>query len=197
MFSDDYLMEMLVLKGGNALDIVYKIADRASMDLDFSISNKFKEDELIVIEEKIKNSLEKTFREENYVVFNVDFVERPKRIKPGMEDFWGGYRVEFKVIERDKYNENPSDLDYLRKHAAIVGKKQRKRFIIDISKFEYCELKEEVDLDGYTIYVYTPAMLAFEKLRAICQQMPEYSTIVKNPGQSARARDFFDIYNFK
>ena len=35
MFSDDDLMERLVLKGGNALDIVYEIGSRASMDLDF------------------------------------------------------------------------------------------------------------------------------------------------------------------
>jgi hypothetical protein len=34
-------------------------------------------------------------------------------------------------------------------------------------------------------------MIALEKLRAICQQMPEYSP---NRTPSARARDFFDIY---
>jgi hypothetical protein len=37
-------------------------------------------------------------------------------------------------------------------------------------------------------------MIVFEKLRAICQQMPEYAKIVKSPSSSARARDFFDIY---
>lgn len=34
----------------------------------------------------------------------------------------------------------------------------------------------------------------FEKLRAICQQMPEYAEIVNSPSQSPRARDFFDIH---
>jgi hypothetical protein len=47
---------------------------------------------------------------------------------------------------------------------------------------------------GYTIYVYTLEMLAFEKIRAICQQMDEYDSSVPSTGKSARARDFFDIY---
>jgi hypothetical protein len=34
-------------------------------------------------------------------------------------------------------------------------------------------------------------MIAIEKIRAICQQMPEY-TLQRRP--SARARDFYDIY---
>jgi predicted nucleotidyltransferase component of viral defense system len=30
-------MDQLVLKGGNALDLIYGISTRASMDLDFSV----------------------------------------------------------------------------------------------------------------------------------------------------------------
>ena len=37
--SDDVLMERLVLKGGNALDIIYQLSDRSSLDLDFSMAN--------------------------------------------------------------------------------------------------------------------------------------------------------------
>ncbi len=37
-------------------------------------------------------------------------------------------------------------------------------------------------------------MLVLEKLRAICQQIPEYREIVKSHPPAARARDFFDIY---
>ncbi|MGA3084518.1 MAG: nucleotidyl transferase AbiEii/AbiGii toxin family protein [Thermodesulfobacteriota bacterium] len=46
LFSDDFLMERLVLKGGNAIDLIYKISSRASIDLDFSIALDFKEEEL-------------------------------------------------------------------------------------------------------------------------------------------------------
>jgi predicted nucleotidyltransferase component of viral defense system len=45
MVSDDYLMEKLVLKGGNALDLFYGISPRASLDLDFSMPDDFKSNE--------------------------------------------------------------------------------------------------------------------------------------------------------
>ena len=41
MFSDDDLMNLLVLKGDNALDVIHRIASRASIDLDFSVENDF------------------------------------------------------------------------------------------------------------------------------------------------------------
>ncbi len=37
LVSDEELMYGLVLKGGNALELAYKITDRASKDVDFSI----------------------------------------------------------------------------------------------------------------------------------------------------------------
>ena len=37
-------------------------------------------------------------------------------------------------------------------------------------------------------------MIVCEKLRAICQQMPEYRNVVSTQTASARARDFFDIW---
>ena len=53
MFSDDDLMETLVLKGGNALDIVYEVAQRASLDLDFSIEGSFTAEELVAFEQGV------------------------------------------------------------------------------------------------------------------------------------------------
>lgn len=45
LVSDEELMYGLVLKGGNALELAYKITDRASKDVDFSMSGDFtKED---------------------------------------------------------------------------------------------------------------------------------------------------------
>jgi len=51
------------------------------------------------------------------------------------------------------------------------------------------------DLEGAIVYVYTPEMLAIEKLRALCQQNPKYKDIVLRMTPKSRARDFFDIYN--
>lgn len=65
-------------------------------------------------------------------------------------------------------------------------------FTVDFSKHEYTGGKVQVELDHYTIYVYPPAMIGLEKLRAICQQMPEYALLGKT--RRARARDFLDIF---
>src|SRR5262249_25138697 len=73
----------------------------------------------------------------------------------------------------------------------VVGPHQRRIFRVDISRFEFCEPKIAVELDDFTIYVYTLPMLALEKLRAICQQLPEYTLRGR---KTARARDFFDIH---
>ena len=64
-------------------------------------------------------------------------------------------------------------------------------FTIDLSKYEYVAGKLELNLDDYAIYVYSPSMIAIEKLRAICQQMPEYPL---RGYRTARARDF-TIFN--
>lgn len=84
--------------------------------------------------------------------------------------------------------------DSLRKQSEAVDPSDKKKFQIEISKFEYCGQKQELELDNYTIYVYSPEMIVVEKIRSICQQMPEYRTIVKSQSQSPRPRDFFDIY---
>jgi len=45
LISDEELMYGLVLKGENALELAYKITDRASKDVDFSISGDFSKEE--------------------------------------------------------------------------------------------------------------------------------------------------------
>jgi hypothetical protein len=37
-------------------------------------------------------------------------------------------------------------------------------------------------------------MIVFEKLRAICQQLPQYCEIIPSFSPRARARDFYDIH---
>jgi hypothetical protein len=53
------------------------------------------------------------------------------------------------------------------------------------------KMRRDTDL----IFVYSPEMIVAEKLRAICQQMPEYGpTIKRNRPGAPRARDFVDIH---
>lgn len=189
MFADDVLMDTLVLKGGNALDIAYKIANRSSIDLDFSMEHDFDSPENYFA--RISKSLEKSFLENSYRVFDIKIIQRPTIASPGTPDFWGGYDVTFKIIENDKFEQLQNSADELRKYAAIIAPGHKKIFNMQISKCEYCDHKTEFDLGGYTIFVYSPEMIVFEKLRSICQQMSQYK-YRKNP--SARARDFFDIF---
>lgn len=194
MFSDDELMDTLVLKGGNALYIVYSLASRASLDLDFSIPTEFKPNDIRRIESKMNEALTKTFRENGYKVFDTKFSERPEDADPKIPPFWGGYRFEFKIIETTKFEELSNDQQALRVNAVDVGPGSRKIYSIEISKWEHCKPKWRTEIDDYTVYVYTPEMIVIEKLRAICQQMPEYAKFIGTCSRTARARDFFDIY---
>ncbi len=195
MVSDDYLMEQLVLKGGNAIDIIYQLSGRASIDLDYSMPNDFNSHELSAIPKTINTVLSSTFAEEGLSVFDLKFEAKPSGIGQIDEmEFWGGYRIEFKLIPIGILSEHSDNLKLLRDNASIVGPDNRRTFKIDIGKFEYCSGKVAKELDGYTLYVYSTEMLVLEKLRAICQQIPEYRKIVKSHPPAPRARDFFDIY---
>ena len=190
MFADDELMEALVLKGGNALDIAHNMNLRASVDVDFSMLGDFEDIE--TIKPRIERSLTERFDSEGYQVFDYKFKSKPKKASQKIPSFWGGYQVEFKIIEKPKYSQFQNNIANLRRNATTIGSQQQRNFKIDISKHEYCDSKEELELDYFTIYVYTLPMIVIEKLRALCQQMPEYP--LRGKGR-ARARDVFDIYS--
>jgi len=193
IFSDNKMFEILALKGGSAIDMFYPPAGRASIDLDCSLSA-----DLVADDESLCKLFSKlltdTFKPENYVVFDVKFEEKPENLSTKMATFWGGYLLEFKVIEQHLFDQYGSDLEKIRNYANEVGPRHRKTFQVDFSKFEYCNGKVAKILDDYTIFVYTPLMIACEKLRAICQQTSEYRKIVKSHHPASRARDFFDIH---
>ncbi|MCG4734300.1 nucleotidyl transferase AbiEii/AbiGii toxin family protein, partial [Casaltella massiliensis] len=65
-----------------------------------------------------------------------------------------------------------------------------KKIKIDLSFEEYTEPRIEAQLNEYTIYLYSPLMIVYEKIRASCQQLPEY----KLSSEKTRARDLYDIY---
>ena len=193
MVTDDELMQVMVLKGGNAIDIVYGMGGRASRDLDFSISIPLVggSEEM---ERRIRTNLERIYRENGYHVFDIKVEDRPEHLAHEVEMYWGGYQVCFKIIPEDKKVGFAGNLEQLRRNAIVLGSAQERIFTVDVSNHEYCEGKKDVLLDGYTVYVYTPEMIVFEKLRAICQQMPEYRAIVVSKTANARARDFYDVH---
>ena len=193
VFSNDFLMDKFVLKGGSAIELIYKLDSRASVDIDLSMEDTFSEEELQEVSDILRNSLDEVFRNEGLVIFDFKLSKRPKKISPELESFWGGYSLEFKIYKADQQDVIDSNLDYARRSAEDIGLDGGKKLTIDISNFEYCSDKKPIDLDGYTIYVYTPVMIVLEKLRAICQQMKEYQ-LNKGESRSPRPRDFYDIY---
>ncbi|HEY1174250.1 MAG TPA: nucleotidyl transferase AbiEii/AbiGii toxin family protein [Verrucomicrobiae bacterium] len=125
------------------------------------------------------------------MVFDETFAKKPSILRAGQSPKWGGYRVEFKIIEKDKAKAFSDSVEKLRRNATIMGDNQERKFSIDISKHEFCSVKQEYQLDDYTIYTYTLPMMALEKVRALCQQLPGYS-LQTTP--RPRAQDFYDIH---
>lgn len=189
MFADDDLMNFLVLKGGNAMDIVHQVNSRASVDLDFSTSEDL---DVEVIQPKIEKALQNTFELEEKLAFDIKMTVRPGKMPEELASFWGGYFVEFKLIALRRAEEIGRDLGKMRREAIRLG--QGTKFTVDISRHEYTAGKEAHELNGYSIFVYSPEMIVCEKLRAICQQMPSYGPIIQRNGVgNERARDFIDI----
>ncbi len=185
--SDDELLEMLVLKGGNAIEMIHQVNNRASLDLDFSMEDGLDEEEQKRIAKRLKKTFLNTFEEYNYEVFDTKFTKKPKQeLDKEKQKFWGGYKFEFKVIKKQAEENRP--LEKKRREAIVVGKKNSTKFMIEISPFEYCSSKVKAEFEDYSIYVYSPDMIVLEKIRAICQQ------IVGSSYRKPRGRDFFDIY---
>jgi hypothetical protein len=190
LFSDDVLFGQLVLKGGNAISLVHGISPRDSLDLDFSMETDFENPRDILA--RMEHCLASRFTVVGFIPFDVKLVSKPLEQREDQQPWWGGYQLEFKLIEETRHRSFGSDRERLRREAFVVGPNQQRIFRADISKREYTIGKVRAEFDNYTIYVYSPAMIAIEKLRALCQQMEDYAPTGKT--KCPRARDFFDIF---
>lgn len=195
LFADDMILENLVLKGGNAMDLGLNMSTRASLDLDLSMDKEFESN--ADFEARIRHAIEDGFAREGYRVVDFNFRPVPRGIENDADliEFWGGYSVDFKIISTEEFDGLGGDVDRIRRACETIGSNGSTKFEIDISKHEYNKAKRIVVFDGLRVAIYTPSALVAEKLRAICQQMPEYGPIVKRSrGAGARAKDFTDIY---
>ncbi|MFN6399992.1 MAG: nucleotidyl transferase AbiEii/AbiGii toxin family protein [Planctomycetota bacterium] len=141
LFSNDYLLEKLVLKGGNALSLVYSISTRASLDIDLSIPDNFENFESVSYQ--IKFGLDRSFEQLSLVVFDFSMSEEPHVVSRHLAGFWGGYKIVFKLIERTKFQEHQNDIEWLRMKSLAVGESTARKFEIDISKHEYTGEKHD------------------------------------------------------
>jgi hypothetical protein len=190
VFLDEAFEEQLVLKGGAALALVHGLNARESVDVDFSMADDF--DEWKAAGQRLEIALRRLYAIEKLELLDFQMERKPDRVSADLAGFWGGYKIEFKLVPAALFEAHREQTEQLRRDAMQLG--QSKRFLIDISPFEFVEGKVERDLGGVSIFVYTPLMMVCEKLRAICQQHPRYHEIVRRSRpDGARPRDLFDI----
>lgn len=111
-----------------------------------------------------------------------------------MPPFWGGYKISFTIVDIEKHqdkidSQDPDNMKELSKYGEDL-EDNKKKIEIDLSYDEYVADKKSYDLEGTTIYLYSPLMLVYEKIRASCQQLEDYKLV----GDKTRARDLYDIY---
>ena len=190
--ADDELFELLILKGGNALALVHEIGLRASVDIDYSMEADA--DEPDELGRRIFAALRAHLARHDLVVFDERFTPRPTKPSDKFNKRWGGYNAEFKLATKELWDRFSGHIEKVRRQALPVsdGMQSERKFRIEISKFEYCEDREEkVVEESFSCQVYTPSLIAAEKLRSICQQMEEYG---HRAHPAPRARDFYDIH---
>ena len=189
LFSDSAMYNHLVLKGGNALALVYGIGGRSSLDLDFSIPDDFSD--VAAVAAGIERVLVDAFRVQGIEVIDFSFVPKPTR---SSNPWWGGYRVEFKLIPSSRVSELGNDPVQLSRQAMTVSPgSQRRRYRVEISKFEFVDGSISQSVDDVIVRVYSPVLIAAEKLRALLQQHPDYPQIPDGTKRS-RSRDLYDIW---
>ena len=189
--SNDILMNKLVLKGGSCLELAYKLHSRSSKDIDFSIKDEFSKEERGQILNNLPDNFNAVFKKEGYQAFDFSIKDKPTNLPEDIK--MSGYSLKFKLITNELYEKYSQDIAQLRNRALSLGQSTKKDFVIDISKYEYVDTKEEKDIDEFKVFVYPPQMIVCEKLRAICQKMKEYRNNLGDV-DLPRARDFYDIY---
>jgi hypothetical protein len=162
------------------------------MDLDFSMEKDFFDGQIEELQRTFQRVLDKSFSTLGLKAFDVVFEKKPEELPDELKSFWGGYKLEYKLIELEKYSADEQDIASLRRSAIRAAGKQK--FEIDFSPFEFVATKSAVQFNDYTVYVYSPLMIVCEKMRAICQQTEEYCAVINSQGPHPRPRDFYDIY---
>lgn len=187
--ADDVLASLLVLKGGNALRLIHRIGDRASLDVDYSLVEEL--EELRDIGDRLRHALDAEFHRQGFEVIDFRFEPRPSRSDLDLAE---GFHVEFKLTTRERrarFRGRRDENERVSASAQVVGSRSSRTLEIDISRREYCGNPDIRDLEGFRVRVCSPELIAAEKLRALCQQVPEYTG---RQNKTERARDFYDLH---
>lgn len=185
LYATPRLASMLFLKGGSAMRLFDHLESRLSIDADFSVIGKVSDKEKFFND--IEVSLRTGFESSKYEVIDFRSVRKPNTLRSNYPDWWGGLSCEFKLVSRDHMNKT---LEVKRRHALIPEGSNSSIVTLDVSEHEYCGKTRSKLIRGVRILGYSRELMVLEKLRAICQQHPDYQyRLSKN-----RSRDFYDIY---
>jgi hypothetical protein len=193
LYHDGVFSENILIKGGQAIRIKEKIEHRFSVDIDASVNGEIQDPDVFFI--RFKKSLDKRFLKYNLVTIDFKREKKPKNPHPDAPAFWTGWLVTFKLL--DKSNEGLTQ-EKMSRMAIIPDGIPSPKIVVELSEYEYCgdneimNLKIDGEIEEAVVYCYSTEMLVIEKLRAICQQHPEYPHRRK---PANRARDYYDIVN--
>ncbi len=186
IFSTQVARDNVVLKGGTGLRLGEGITNRISLDIDLSAQGSILDPESFF--QEITKGLENRFDRLKLDVIDSRFSRRPKSRKNSENERWGGWNYTFKLSDQSHRGELPEKRI---RQALVPNGSPSQKIEIQISEYEYCAVIDIILLDGVEIYVYSPVLQVLEKIRAICQQHPDYKrSLNKN-----RARDYYDIYS--
>lgn len=185
IFKDRILSRRLVLKGGSAIRMLEHDRSRLSIDADFSVEGSIRSAETYFA--RMEAALRRAFALDGYSVIDFRATPRPMHRKPQLPRWWKGWLCQFKLVAQTFM---ALSLEAQRRRALIPDGANSTVIEIEISEHEYCGPDRKRKVRGVVVHGYTRELLVLEKLRAICQQHPEY----RFRSNKNRARDFYDIH---
>ncbi len=185
MYQSSNLASCLLLKGGSALRLFDHQTSRLSIDADFSIESEV--DDPATFFDTVKSCVESRFGHHKLDVIDFKAKKKPKISPENRPDWWGGWGCEFKLVDQTHRKKTHRTRQ---RNAFVPDGANSPKIMIDISEHEYCGSRRTRTIKGIKILGYSRELLVLEKLRAICQQHPDYEfKLSKN-----RSRDFYDIF---
>ena len=185
IYGSPRLASLLILKGGCAMRMFDEQNARLSIDADFSIKG------VLTNADPIFREMEHCFVA-RFSTFGFDLIDfgaarRPKKHRRDFPEWWGGWACEFKLVDK---KHRKKTMETKRRNALIPEGANSPKIQIDLSEHEYCGKQRTKTIHGIRVRAYSREMLVLEKLRAICQQHPDYP--YRQQARN-RARDFYDI----
>ena len=161
------------------------LTSRLSIDADFSVNTDIDNESEFFRD--LKSSVGARFRRKKFDIIDFEWSRKPGKRRARYPDWWGGWLCEFKLVS---FQHRGKVIATKRRNALIPDGANSPKVTVEISKHEYCGKKRTKIIQGVKIFGYSRELLVVEKIRAICQQHPDYAY----RSSKNRARDFYDIY---